>query len=52
MLPMPLTKRHPSKGERKNLFRRVIVLSEKKHYNNAKRKFTQEEYNEIYGIEE
>jgi len=49
---MPLTKRHPSKGERKNLFKKGIVPSEKKHYNNVKRKFTQEEYDEIYGTAE
>ena len=51
---MPLTKRHPSKGERKNLFKKGVVPSEKKHYNNnnVKRKFTKEEYDEIYGISE
>lgn len=49
---MPLTKRHPGKGEMKNLFKKVLVPQEKRNSNNGKPKsnFTQEEYDEIYGI--
>lgn len=49
---MPLTKRHPKKGEMKNLFKKVIVPQEKTTSSNGsiKRNFTQAEYDEIYGI--
>jgi len=47
---MPLTKRHPSKGEMKNLFRKVVVPQEKRHSNNrnVKKNFTQKDYDDIY----
>jgi hypothetical protein len=50
---MPLTKGSPGKGEMKNLFKKGIVPQEGRHFNNngnVKRNFTQEEYDEIYGI--
>lgn len=49
---MPLTKRHPSKGEIKNLLKKGMVPQETRHSNNGKPKsnFTQDEYDEIYGI--